>query len=57
MYTIKVTFRLIHVRLRHRCPQVLEAETVGGQGRGIRLNTDRWLLSAADADESHTGQL
>src|SRR6266849_1040320 len=57
MQAIKVAFRLVHVRLRHRGPQVGEAESVGGQGCGICLDTYGWFLSTADADEAHAGQL
>jgi hypothetical protein len=47
--TVEVTFCLVDVRLVQRRPQILHAQAVGGERRGIHANAHRRLLAAANA--------
>src|SRR5664280_1914669 len=54
---VEAPLRLVDVRLRESRPNVLHREAVGGQSRGVHLNTDRRLLAAADRHEAYSRKL
>ena len=57
MQTVKRSLGHVHVGLAEGGAQVLKTQTVGSEGRGIRLNAYGRALSTADTDEADTGKL
>ena len=54
---VQAALGLVHVRRRHRLPDVVQGQSIGGQARRIRLDADGGLLSAAQGNEPHAGKL
>ena len=54
---VEVALGGVDAGLGQRRAHVLHVQAVGGQFDGIDLNADRGLLAAADAHQSHAGQL
>jgi hypothetical protein len=47
--TVEVPLRSIDAGVCDGCAEIFKVDPVGLQRRWIRLNTDGWLLTAADA--------
>src|SRR5262249_26875834 len=57
LLTLEVTFGLVHVRSSKRGSNVFQSEAICRKRSRVDAYPDPGLLSAADAHESHTGQL
>jgi hypothetical protein len=54
---VEVAFGGVHAGLRQRRAQIFQVDAVGREGRGVGLNADGGLLSAADAHSTHAAEL
>src|SRR5207253_9944976 len=55
--TVEHAFGLVDIRLSDSGPQILEAQTIRSQGRGVRLDPYCRFLAAADRNQTHSGEL
>ncbi len=55
--TVEIPLRLVDVGQRDRRAHILQGQSVGGQRGWIGLDAHRGLLTAADTDQAHSGQL